>query len=115
MYKRQAFNVENITKRSVNSSTKNSTNVLPRNKQQSNKKSKARRDASKAKKEQKAEQLKRDIEQAKKSSSKGGGNQVPKSNDMMGGEAGKTFTTTSHVKVPVWYAEHRDRTGKKDM
>ena len=66
------------------------------------------------KREQKEQQLKIDVENAKKAGSQTG-NRVPKSNDMMGGEAGKTFTTTSHVKVPVWYAEHRERTGKKDL
>ena len=45
------------------------------------------------KREQKEQQLKKDVENAKKAGSQTG-NRVPKSNDMMGGEAGKAFTTT---------------------
>ena len=62
------------------------------------------------KREQKEQQLKKDVENAKKAGSQTG-NRVPKSNDMMGGEAGKTFTTTSHVKVPTWYAKVREERG----
>ena len=39
------------------------------------------------------------------------GNNVPKDEDILGGEAGKTFTTTSHTKVPVWYAKVREERG----
>ena len=39
------------------------------------------------------------------------GNDVPKDEDIVGGEAGKTFTTTSHVKVPTWYAKVREERG----
>ena len=39
------------------------------------------------------------------------GNNVPKDEDIIGGEAGKTFTTTSHVKVPTWYAKVREERG----
>ena len=39
------------------------------------------------------------------------GNDVPKDEDIVGGEAGKTFTTTSHVKVPTWYARVREERG----
>ena len=36
---------------------------------------------------------------------------VPKDEDIVGGEAGKTFTTTSHLKVPTWYARVREERG----
>jgi len=39
------------------------------------------------------------------------GNNVPKDEDIVGGEAGKTFTTTSHLKVPTWYARVREERG----
>ena len=39
------------------------------------------------------------------------GNNIPKDEDIVGGEAGKTFTTTSHVKVPTWYAKVREERG----
>jgi tRNA(Arg) A34 adenosine deaminase TadA len=111
----KAFNVNNAPPGKKKQGGGGSNNNLPRNKRQSNKKSKARREENKAKREEKERQLKRDLENAKKAGTTTKGNQVPKGSDMMGGEAGKTFTTTSHVKVPVWYAEHRERTGKKDM
>ena len=49
---------------------------------------KARREENRMKREQKEQQLKKDVENAKKAGSETG-NRVPKSNDMMGGEAGK--------------------------
>lgn len=40
-------------------------------------------------------------------------NQIPKDEDIIGGEAGKTFTTTSHMKVSTAYAKIRDTVDKR--
>ena len=86
---------------------------IPRNKRQTNKKSKRIRERQSKNRKENEEELKKDLERAKKSIAQKG-NQVPKDTEMIGGEAGKTFTTTSHVKVPVWYAEDRKRRGRAE-
>lgn len=90
------------------------TDNLPRNKLANNKKNKARR---KEKKEQKAlKEVKAgvgsQIAQSKGSQNTSeGGNQVPKDEDIIGGAEGKTFTTTSHMKVSKDYAKIRETVG----
>ena len=89
---------------------------MPRSgKMQSNKKNKARK--AERKEERNAEASKETHKAGQLPSSRGGktvikeGNNVPKDEDIVGGEAGKTFTTTSHVKVPTWYAKVREERG----
>lgn len=88
---------------------------VPRNKASNNKKNRARkaeRKASRAEEEDranpkhKAGQLPNGGHAVVKE-----GNNVPKDDDIIGGEAGKTFTTTSSVKVPTWYARVREERG----
>lgn len=95
---------------------------MPRSgKMASNKKNRARKAEKRAETTAKREQ---DAAAAAKQSAKGGGggkggeviqkgNNVPKDEDIVGGEAGKTFTTTSHVKVPTWYAKVREERGNQ--
>ena len=89
---------------------------MPRSgKMQSNKKNKARK--AERKEERRAEAEKDKHKPGQLPSGHGGktvireGNNVPKDEDIVGGEAGKTFTTTSHVKVPTWYAKVREERG----
>jgi len=89
---------------------------MPRSgKMQSNKKNKARK--AERKEERQAEKTKDAHKAGQRPPSRGGttvireGNNVPKDEDIIGGEAGKTFTTTSHVKVPTWYAKVREERG----
>jgi hypothetical protein len=89
---------------------------MPRSgKMQSNKKNKARK--AERKEERQAEKTKDAHKAGQLPPSRGGttvireGNNVPKDEDIIGGEAGKTFTTTSHVKVPTWYAKVREERG----
>ena len=94
---------------------------MPRSgKMASNKKNKARKAEKRAEIEQKREE--EAAAAAKGGGKKGGkpgevviqkGNNVPKDEDIVGGEAGKTFTTTSHVKVPTWYAKVREERGNQ--
>lgn len=96
------------------------TGSMPRSgKMASNKKNKARKAEKKAEIQERRE---REAAEAAKAA-KGGkgkngeviqkGNNVPKDEDIVGGEAGKTFTTTSHVKVPTWYAKVREERGNQ--
>ena len=39
------------------------------------------------------------------------GNNVPRDEDILGGEAGKTFTTTSHYTTSAMYARIREERG----
>lgn len=91
---------------------------MPRSgKMQSNKKNKARK--AERKEERRAEAEKDKHKPGQLPSGHGGktvireGNNVPKDEDIVGGEAGKTFTTTSHVKVPTWYAKVREERGNQ--
>ena len=91
-----------------------STSMARSGKMQSNKKHKARKAE---RKEERQEEQKKDHHKPGQLPSGGGktivtqGNNVPKDEDIVGGEAGKTFTTTSHVKVPTWYAKVREERG----
>ena len=106
----RAFGGKKREKKKTNASAKptkgrprapSSSSSLPRNKASNNKKNKARRaerrDAAEAKRR---EEERRATMEKEKSTKRG--NNVPKDKDMIGGEAGKTFTTTSHVKVSSW-------------
>eukprot|EP00959_Pyramimonas_sp_CCMP1952_P431940 9045950-Pyramimonas_sp.AAC.1 len=86
---------------------------LPRNKAANNKKNKNRK---KEKREQK--QLQQAVKEAevqaqKEAAEKAAKNTIPKDEDIVGGELGKTFTTTSHIKVSKQYAKIRDTVGKE--
>ena len=92
---------------------------MPRSgKMSSNKKNRARKADKRVETEARRQQ---EAEDAAKLAAKGGGgkgghgaqkgNNVPKDDDIVGGEAGKTFTTSSHVKVPTWYAKVREERG----
>ena len=98
------------------SAARSSSASMPRSgKMHSNKKNKARK--AERKEERNAEASKETHKAGQLPSSRGGktvireGNDVPKDEDVVGGEAGKTFTTTSHVKVPTWYAKVREERG----
>ena len=98
------------------SAARSSGSSMPRSgKMQNNKKNKARK--AERKEERQAEALKDAHKAGQLPASRGGnavireGNNVPKDEDIVGGEAGKTFTTTSHVKVPTWYAKVREERG----
>ena len=98
------------------SAARSSGSSMPRSgKMQNNKKNKARK--AERKEERQAEALKDAHKAGQLPASRGGnavireGNNVPKDEDIIGGEAGKTFTTTSHVKVPTWYAKVREERG----
>jgi hypothetical protein len=80
----------------------------------SNKKSKVRKADKRAELEAKREQDAADAAKQSAKDAKGAqANNVPKTEDIVGGEAGKTFTTTSHVKVPTWYAKVREERGNQ--
>jgi len=87
---------------------------LPRNKAANNKKNKNRK---KEKREQKQLQQAMKEAEAKESeriaAEKAAKNQIPKDEDIVGGELGKTFTTTSHIKVSKQYAKIRETVGKE--
>ncbi|KAK3251736.1 hypothetical protein CYMTET_38931 [Cymbomonas tetramitiformis] len=90
------------------------TGSLPRNKVSSNKKNKARKAEKKALKEEKKmmSEVKADFDSKHEpSAANSGGNAIPEDDDIIGGEAGKTFTTTTHTKVPKWYARVRQERG----
>ena len=93
-------------------STTNANSNIPRNKRTVNSNGKIRREVESARRELRRVQLQRDLERAKKKNNGDNSNDVPKDADTIGGKAGKTFTTTSHVKVPKWYADHRTQHGK---
>ena len=84
---------------------------VPRNKMANNKKSKARKADKREELEQKRKEEAEKAKQAAQPAKASGGNNVPKDEDIVGGEAGKTFTTTTHHKVPVWYAKVREERG----
>lgn len=89
------------------------TDNLPRNKSANNKKNKARK---KEKKEQKVTKQAQDeavSEAARVTTEKAAKNQMPKEEDIEGGALGKTFTTTSHIKVSQEYAKIRQTVGKE--
>ncbi|ABO97122.1 predicted protein [Ostreococcus lucimarinus CCE9901] len=82
------------------SASRAATAALPRHARSNNKKNRARR----AGKRELAEARRReeDVARAKSEAKARKGNDVPKDKDVVGGEAGKTFTTTSHVKTSAW-------------
>lgn len=102
-------------KKSAMAKSSSDTGSLPRNKVSSNKKNKARKAEKKALKEEKKmmKEVKADFDTkyVEPSTASSGGNSIPDDDDIIGGEAGKTFTTTTHTKVPKWYARVRQERG----
>ena len=54
-----------------------------------------------------------EVQAQKEAAEKAAKNTIPKDEDIVGGELGKTFTTTSHIKVSKQYAKIRDTVGKE--
>mmetsp|Transcript_39647 Transcript_39647/g.55053 ORF Transcript_39647/g.55053 Transcript_39647/m.55053 type:complete len:194 (+) Transcript_39647:179-760(+) len=79
---------------------------VPRNKKANNKKNKARKKDKKEMKEAKIAE-----KESHPPALENKGNQIPKDEDIIGGEIGKTFTTTSHMKVSTGYAKIRETVG----
>ena len=83
---------------------------VPRNKQGNNKKNKARKADKKEKRKSDAIAEAALQVQREKDKAKAERNRVPDAKDVIGGEAGKTFTTYQHTKIAKWVATARNDT-----